>query len=48
MRNLASGVVMIDLDGRVQVMNDVAGQVLDIAPASMLGQPAERLGSLIN
>lgn len=45
--DLASGVVMVDQDGIVQVMNAAAGRTLDVAPSEVLGQPTERLGSLV-
>ena len=45
--SLASGVVMIDTDGRVRVLNAAAERVLDAPQAAALGQPVERLGSLV-
>ncbi len=45
--NLGSGVVMIDTEGTVRVCNDAAARTLEVSPATVLGQPTERLGSLV-
>ena len=45
--HLASGIVMVDAEGQLQVVNDVAARVLGVQPDEVLGAPAHRLGSLI-